>query len=153
MLITLALAGMLAMQAPPPDGQGVTTGTERGSAVRILVTGHLDLHYVYRSEQVDLAASNLNLGAPAAFGHQNFWSGRIGLRADIEVKDLVSGVIELENRSFENGANQPFGGDPTTSQVDIRQGYIEVGEFLTPQLNIRIGVQNVTLRNRPHDEP
>ena len=154
MLITLALVfGMAAQDKPSGAEQGVTTGVDRGSAVRIQVTGHIDLHYVFRSEQVDLAASHLNFGVPIADGTVNFWAGRIGLRADVEVKDLVSGVIELENRSFEKGANQPFGGDPTTSQVDIRQGYIEAGEFLTSGLNLRIGVQNVTFRNRPHDDP
>src|SRR5262245_762564 len=141
----IILALLLALQAPAaPQQTGVTTGSDAGSAARITVTGHVDLHYAYRSERVDLAASGLHTGVPVANGSPNFWAGRIGLRADVEVKDLVSGVIELENRSYERGANQPFGGDPTTSQVDVRQGYIEAGEFLTSGLNLRIGVQNVT---------
>jgi len=154
MLTTLALASLLlATQADPPQEPPVTTGADRGSAVRIQVTGHVDLHYVYRSEQVDVAAGSLNFAAPVATGDKNFWAGRIGLRADVEVKDLVSGVIELENRSFQSGVNKPFSASPTQSTIDIKQGYIEVGDFLTSQLNLRIGVQNVTLRNRPHDEP
>src|SRR5436190_5969648 len=164
MPIPLALLCLLALPArqdpappaassPEKQEEGVQTGTERGSALRILVTGHVDLHYAFRSEEVDAAASAINTGSATSNGSVNFWAGRIGLRADVDVKDLVSGVIELENRSFESGANKPFSSSPTQSTLDIRQGYIEVGEFLTPQLNIRIGVQNVTLRNRPHDDP
>src|SRR5438477_12277968 len=130
MLITLALTCMMAQD--PAAEPGVTTGTDRGSAIHITVTGHVDLHYVYRSEKVDLAGSALNFGVASAAGSQNFWAGRIGLRADVEVKDLVSGVIELENRSFESGANEPFSSSPPRSNVQIRQGYIEVGEFLAP---------------------
>jgi hypothetical protein len=160
MPIPLALVCMLALQGKAPlsdpgqerQEEGVLTGTDRASALRILLTGHVDLHYAYRSEEVDLVASGLNTGTPSASGSAHFWAGRIGMRADVDVKDLVSGVIELENRSFESGANRPFGSSPTQSTLDIRQGYIEAGEFLTPHLNVRIGVQNVTLRNRPHDE-
>jgi hypothetical protein len=157
MPIPLALLCLLALQAQPTDqdrkDEGVLTGSDRGSALRILVTGHVDLHYAFRSEEVDAAASAINTGTATKDGSVNFWAGRIGLRADVDVKDLVSGVIELENRSFESGANKPFSSSPTQSTLDIRQGYIDVGDFLTPQLNVRIGIQNVTLRNRPHDEP
>ena len=154
LLCWLSLQGQAPAPAAAPEKQeeGIVPGTDRGSALRIQVTGHVDLNYAYRSKQIDAAASNLNLLPPVDHGNINFWAGRIGLRADVEVKDLVTGVIELENRSYESGVNRPFGGDPTTSNIDIRQGYIEVGDFLTPMLNIRIGVQNVTLRNRPNDD-
>src|SRR6516162_9149938 len=129
MPMPLALVCLLSLQgaAPQPEPSqekqepGVQTGTDRGSALRILVTGHVDLHYAYRSEEVDLVASGLNTGTPSATGSAHFWAGRIGIRTDVDVKDLVSGVIELENRSFESGANRPFAGNPTTSQLDIRQ--------------------------------
>src|SRR5258706_10003323 len=145
--LALLLLSQSAPQEPP-----VTTGSDRGSAVRLQVTGHLDLHYVYRSEQVDAAGSFLNSGVPVAFGSPDFWAGRIGLRADVEVKDFVSGVIEFENRSFESGANLAFGLSRPASSVEIKQGYIEAAQFLTPSLSLRIGVQNVTLRNRPQGE-
>src|SRR5689334_14064612 len=105
MLTIPALMFVLA-QAAPPQEPTVTTGTDRGSAVRLQVTGHLDLHYLYRSAEIDQAGAILNAVAPAAAGSDNFWSGRISLRTDIEVKDLVTGVIELENRSFEKGINK-----------------------------------------------
>src|SRR5215471_7310915 len=112
MPVPLAMICLLALQVqnPPAEKQdeGVLTGIDRGSALRIFVTGHVDLHYAFRSEQVDAAASAINTGTATSDGSVNFWAGRIGLRADVEVKDLVSGVIELENRSFESGANKPF---------------------------------------------
>jgi hypothetical protein len=147
----LPLALFLAAQAAVPQEPPVTTGSERGSAVRLQLSGHLDLHYLHRSSLIDDAGSSLNGLAPAG-GPTDFWSGRIGLRADIEVKDLVTGVLEIENRSFEKGMNKPFSASPPDTAVQIRQGYIEAGEFLTSQLNLRIGIQNVTLRNRPQEE-
>jgi hypothetical protein len=136
-----------AQQEPP-----VTTGSDRWSAVRLQVTGHLDLHYVYRSAAIDQTGALLNGIAPVQAGSENFWSGRLSLRTDVEVKDFVSGVLELENRSFERGINKPFGAVPPDSPIHIRQGYIEVGEFLTSGLNLRVGVQNVVYRNRPQDD-
>jgi hypothetical protein len=131
----------------------VTTGPDQGSALRLQLTGHIDLHYLDRSPAIEEAGAQLNQLAPGTAGSSTQWSGRIGLRADVEVKDLVTGVIELENRSFENGINKPFASSPPDAGTEIKQGYIEVGQFLTPELNVRIGVQNVTFRNRPQDEP
>lgn len=148
----LALGWLLA-QAPPVQDTPLTTGTDPGSALRLQVTGHIDLHYLYRSAEIDQVGALLSVIPPTASGSENFWAGRISLRTDIEVKDLVTGVIELENRSFENGENKPFSANPPDTPVEIKQGYIEVGEFLTSGLNVRIGVQNVTFRNRPQDEP
>lgn len=144
---TILLALLLLTQEPP-----VTTGSDRGSAVRLQVTGHLDLHYLYRSREIERTGAVLN-GLATVPGSDNFWSGRISLRTDVEVKDFVTGVIELENRSFERGINKPFGADPPDSPIQIRQGYIDIGQFLTPSLNVRIGVQNVVFKNRPQDEP
>lgn len=143
------LAALLVMQQEPP----VTTGSDRGSAVRLQVTGHLDLHYLYRSSEIEQAGVALNGIAPVPDRSENFWSGRISLRTDLEVKDFVTGVIELENRSFERGLNKPFGADPPDTPVQIRQGYIDIGQFLTETLNVRIGVQNIVFKNRPQDEP
>lgn len=145
----LSLLVLFALQEEPP----VRTGSDRGSAVRLQLTGHVDLRYAYRSAEVGAAALGLNGLTPGSVGSDNFWSGRIGLRADVEVKDFVTGVVELENRSFEDGANLPFSDSPTDSTLDLRQGYLEVGQFLTPELALRLGVQNVVLRNRPHDDP
>ena len=149
MWTVLALA--LLLQDPQPPA--VTTGSDAGSAVRLQLTGRVDVHYLNRSGEIDAAGGTLNGVTPLPTGSENFWSGRLSLRADIEVKDLVTGVLELENRSFEAGMNRPFGASPPDSPVEIRQGYIDVGDFLLSRLGLRIGVQNVTFRNRPHDEP
>lgn len=149
-MILAALALMALPQDPPQTP--VSTGTDRGSAVRLQVTGHFDLHYLYRSAEIDQAGAILNGVPPTVGGSENFWSGRFSLRTDIEVKDLVTGVLELENRSFENGINKPFGAVPPDTAVQVKQGFVEVGDFLTPALNVRIGIQNLTLKNRPQDD-
>jgi len=146
MILALAL-----VQDPQPPA--VTTGSDSTSAIRLQLTGHFDIHYLNRSGGIDAAGSTLNGTVPPDTGSKNFWAGRFSLRTDLEVKDLVTGVLELENRSFENGMNRPFATHPTQSQVDIKQGYLQVDDFLLSALGVRIGVQDVTFRNRPQDEP
>lgn len=152
MSILHSLALLLAAQGGAPQEPPVTTGSDQGSALRLQLSGHVDPRYVNRSNSLELTGSTLNAFALPA-GPSDFWTGRIGLRADIEVKDYVRGVLEIENRSLEQGMNKAFGASPPDTAVQFRQGYVEAGEFLVPHLNLRIGVQNVTLRNRPHDDP
>lgn len=147
-MFALLAALALAQEQPP-----VATGQDAWSALRLRLSGHLDLHYLHRGSGIAEAGGVLNGIAPPPTGAENLWSGRLSLRTDIEVKDFVTAVLELENRSFEAGINKPFGASPPDGAVEIRQGFIDVGQFLADQLSVRIGVQNVTFRNRPQDEP
>jgi hypothetical protein len=143
----LSLLALLALQDPR-----VTTGDEAGSAIRLSVSGRIELHYLVRPSEINEAGAALNglLGdAPST----DAWSGRFSLRLAAEVQDRVLGVVELENRSFDEGLNRPLGSDPERDDVDIKQGYVEVPDFFLDGLRIRVGVQDVTIRNRPHDEP
>lgn len=147
----LAILLAVALQEVP-EGR-VTTGPERSSAVRLEISGRLDVHYLSRDGALNEAGSVLNGGPPGGQATTNAWAGRMSLRADATVKDSVTGVLELENRSFEDGINEPFSSDPRTDTVLIRQGYIGVPDFLLRGLNLRVGIQNLRLQNRPHDEP
>lgn len=147
MLCALLLA---MLPQDPPEGK-VVTGHERSSAVRLEFSGHFDLHYVSRDGAINEAGSTLN-GFPGSQSTTNAWAGRLNLRVDATVKDSVRGVLELENRSFEDGLNEPFSSDPRTDTILIRQGFVDVPDFLTPGLDVRVGIQNLTIRNRPHDE-
>ena len=69
----LALLLVAQTQDPAP----VTTTTERGSALHLQVSGHLDLHYLYRSGEIDQAGAFLNSLAPSPAGSDTFWSGRM----------------------------------------------------------------------------
>lgn len=134
------------------DEGKVTTGSDRASAVRIELSGHFDIHYFFRSAEVEGAAFAL-AGLSPAGGATDAWAGRFSLRADVMLRDAVSGVLEVENRSFDEGDNLFLSSNPEMDSFAIKQGYIEVGEFLSPRLSLRVGVQDVSFRNRPHDEP
>jgi hypothetical protein len=135
-----------------PDGK-VTTGHDRFSAVRMELSGHFDLHYMSRDGELDEAGAVLNGGPAGERATMNAWAGRLSLRVDATVKDAVTGVLELENRSFERGLNTPFSSNPRTDTILVRQGYIDAPDFLARGLDVRIGIQNLTFRNRPQDEP
>ncbi len=136
----------------PQDGQ-VEAGREPHSALRIEVSGALDLHYLERGGEINAAGGALNGVAPPVTRSTNAWSGRVSLRADARLRDSVTGVVEVENRSFDEGLNRPFSSDPETDTLDLKQAYIDVAEFLDPKLGLRIGIQDLAIRNRPHDEP
>jgi hypothetical protein len=142
----LLLAGLLFQ-----DGR-VEAGQERHSAVRLQLSGRLDVHYVHRGGGINQAGGLLG-SVPLVVDSTDAWSGRASLRADIAVKDSAGGVVELENRSFDEGLNRPFSSDPELDEIDLKQAYVFVDEFLSPAVAVRIGVQGLAFRNRPHDEP
>ncbi len=145
-----ALLLLLAVQEPAEGRVG--TGDDRHSALRLQVTGGMDLHYLHRHGAVNEAGGGLSAVAPTD-ASTNAWAGRFSLRLDALVRDQVTGVLELENRSFDEGANEPFSADPETGELRIKQGYVDVPSFLADRLDLRVGIQDVTFRNRPHDEP
>ncbi len=147
----LALAAFLVLQEPPQDGR-VAAGQDRHSAVLIQVSGRIDAHYLLRDGRLNEAGAALD-GLPPERSSTSAWAGRASLRADVSLKDAVTGVLELENRSFDDGLNRPFASDPERDEFALKQAYIEAGSFLTPALALRVGVQDLTYRNRPHDEP
>ena len=144
----MLLALLLALQDPVP----VTAGPERHSALRLQISGAMDLHYLHRDGAVNEAGGVLSALAPTD-ASTNAWAGRFSLRLDAEVKDFVLGVLELENRSFDDGLNEPFAQDPETDELRIKQGFVDVPSFLLDRLDLRAGIQDVTFRARPHDEP
>jgi hypothetical protein len=143
---------LAALLAGPQDEGKVSTGSDRASAVRIELSGRFDVHYFFRSAEVEATTAAL-AGLSPSGGATDAWAGRFSLRADVTLRDAVSAVLELENRSFDEGKNFFLSSNPETDSIAIKQGYVEAGEFLSPALALRVGVQDVTFRNRPHDEP
>ncbi len=143
---------MLALLLAAAASQEVVAGDGRGSAVRLVVSGRIDLHYLVRPAEINEAGASLN-GVPGPSENTDAWTGRFTLRADAELKDRVLGVVEIENRSYDQGLNRPLGADPETDELDVKQGFIDVPDFFLDGLRVRVGIQDVSFRNRPHDEP
>ena len=150
MLLILAITA--ALQQEPPEGK-IATGRERSSALLLQLSGKFDIHYASRDGALNEAGSVLNGGALGDQTATNAWAGRFTLRTDVTVKDSVTGVLELENRSFDGGLNRPFSSNPELNAILVEQAYIDVPDFLHRGLSLRIGIQDLTFRNRPHDEP
>ena len=151
MFLILALAAAL-QQQEPPEGK-VAGGRERSSALLLQLSGRFDVHYASRDGALNEAGSVLNGGLLGDQSTTNAWAGRFTLRTDITVRDAVTGVLELENRSFDGGLNRPFSANPELDAILIEQAYIDVPDFLLRGLGLRIGIQDLTYRNRPHGEP
>ncbi len=162
LLALLAAAAQLALSegrtarvegaAPPQEGP-VTTGGDRSSAVRIQLSGRIDTHYAYRSGSLNETADLLNGASPAGTSSSDFWSGRASLRADITLKEKATGVLELETRSFDEGQNIPKALEDEAGEVHVEQAYLEFPGFVASKLLVRVGVQDISFRNRPQGEP
>jgi hypothetical protein len=133
---------LLLLQEPPPPKE----------PVKVELSGRIDLHFVCRDAALDETANSLNLGALFDLKSTHFWAGRATLRADIAAEG-ATGVIEIENRSFDDGQNVELGQSSEVDEIALRQAWIEAADFAAAGLVLRAGVQNVTWRNRPHDEP
>lgn len=142
----LLLGALILLQAPPAPAQ------ERPAAARVTVSGRIEPRYLYREGTVNAAGGALNGPAAPDSSSTNAWTGRFALRLDAEVEDNVSGVLELENRSFDEGVNRPLSSEPEEDAVNIKLGYIDVRRFLADSLDWRVGIQRFHYRNRPHDE-
>jgi hypothetical protein len=151
MLALLAFSALAVPQEPPPEGK-VVTGRDRSSAILIQLSGDFDIHYMSRDGALNEAGRTLN-GIPGEQPSTNLWAGRMSLRTDVTVKDSVSGVLEIENRSFDRGINHPFSSSTDLPTILIDQAYIHVPDFMIRGFDLRIGIQDLTLRNRPQDEP
>lgn len=145
---------MLLLAAPQEESRETfpSAGEEPHGAPLIHLSGEIDLHYLHRGEAVNETGALLE-ALPADDASTNAWAGRASLRIDAEVGGNVSGVIELENRDFDEGINRFLGSDPERDGVDLKQAHINAFDLLTPGLRLRLGVQDVSFRNRPHDEP
>ncbi len=145
-------SGLAALAQDKQEPPAALPAQERHGAVRLQLSGRIDAHFFYRNGVVNETGGVLD-GLPPEVSSTNAWAGRASLRADVSVKDAVGGVLEVENRSFDEGANRPFASDPETDELDLKQAYVEAGEFLSPALSLRIGVQTLTWQGRPHGEP
>jgi hypothetical protein len=144
----LALATLLLVQAAPAPGPS----PDRPATARVSLSGRIEPRYLYREGGINLAGGLLGGVADPVSGSSNAWTGRFALRLDAEVEDSITGVLELENRSFDEGLNKPLSSEPEDDAINLKLGYIEVRRFLADSLDLRIGVQRLVFQNRPHDE-
>jgi hypothetical protein len=142
----------LQVQEEPPVGQ-VTAGNDRSSALRIQLSGETEIYFVSRDSSINDAGDTLNAPAAPTTPLTNFWAGRLSVRMDVSLKDQVSAVLEFANRPYDEGSNIPLGTNPPGGLVHFQQAYIDVSDLVLSGLSMRLGLQEVTLRNRPHDEP
>jgi hypothetical protein len=123
------------------------------TAAKVGVGGRVDLRYVYREGNLNQAGGVLNGLAAPETGSTNAWTGRFAVRVVADVDDWATGVVEFENRSFDEGVNRPLSSDPEEDEVDVKSGYLELRRFGADSIDLRLGVQRIAFRNRPHDEP
>jgi hypothetical protein len=147
-----ALAPAVQAQEEPPAGQ-VTAGNDRSSALRIQLSGETEIYFVSRDSAINDAGDTLNAPLAANPSLTHFWAGRLSVRMDVALKDQVSAVLEFANRPYDEGVNIPLGTNPPGGLVHFQQAYIDVSDLVLSGLSLRLGLQEVALRNRPHDEP
>lgn len=116
----------------------------------ISLSGRLDLHAVHREGTLEEARGNLN-SAASPEPDDTFFSGWLSLRLDAEISDTIHGVLELETQPYSGGKVNGFATDAVDGLVE--QAYIDVSRFLHDKLSLRLGIQKIQLKLRPHAEP
>lgn len=160
---SVILALVLGLPASENSPQSETVNAH--TALQIQLSGRVDMKYAFRDGTLNEAGENLRLGRSNATGsgaslkpkefRDNFAFGRITLRLDVDVRDTVKTVIEVENKSTNgyeasNATNygvHAFGHD--TADLDIEQVYLDLDRCMTDRLYIRMGVQDVRYTLRP----
>lgn len=132
----------------------VIGGSEKHSGMQIQISGRVDMKYVNRDSTIDETGENIRTGTvptstTAKEDSDNFATGRVTLRFDVDVKDKVKTVVELESKSVDgygttnagNYGNLAWGND--NIDIDVEQAYLDLGEFVVDKLSMRMGVQDV----------
>lgn len=115
-----------------------------------IVSGKTDIEYVFRDGAVQRVRSALN--GDSGGSSESFLFGRATLRLDWSMGTEVTGVVELETRSFDDGKNLPFGSNLESARIAFEQAYVEIFGIVAPEASLRAGIQDFAFRLRPHGE-
>lgn len=155
--MTLIYAALFLLQTPPAGGgSDVKPRATTLDDARIELLPSLNFRRHDRDGAINEAVRNLNTGmiGPAGNGDpggDNGFSGRVTLRADALLRQDVRLVLELENRTIDNGNEITWGRD--NAQVAFEQAYLRIDRFVKEPLTIQAGAFDLSYRLRPHDEP
>jgi hypothetical protein len=147
--LCLLIAMLVITLVGTTNAQGVKLGGKADSAKEITISGELDLNTVSRDSGLTSALDGTP--APGKTKSDSFITPRITLDFDIDVGDKVAGFLRLATRQVTGGLGN---GQPATRLGNINtnpaftQAYVKVSEFITPDLNFTIGLQDLkfTLR-------
>lgn len=135
----------------------LTAQVESEEGTMLKVTGDLEVRSFYRSENINKILNNTrspeNFPGPATSPNSqsdSYMHYNVGLEAELDKQ--VSARLELENRilddDFGAGTEANNGGiigndiGGNTFETHIGQAYIDVGNFLSDRVSVRLGIQN-----------
>lgn len=125
------------------------------TGVDVKLTGDLTLYYLFRDGSLLEFEDALNAGvAPSAAQRSaDLVSGRARLRLDIRY-EKVSGVVEIETRSIDQGMFQGFGRDTADEiQLAVEQAFVRVRDFVADDITLYFGLRDVRAITRARGEP
>lgn len=138
----LALAATALAQG---GGKPVSLNDQNGDTMKVTVGGGVNLDWVFRSgEVVERRAEGLGAGATAS-DDANTFEGRVFVRFDVELSNKISAAIEVSNQrldgtSGDGGVGTTWGSDAESSGAFISEANIKLGEVLSEQFDLTVGV-------------
>ena len=122
----------------------VRTDEDRPDTRFIIISGSIGVYFLFRDDFFADAVQGNN----TTNLDQDFFDPRLSLRLDIQVKNNIRGVIEIQNEQRDNILLRSSLGNHFISgrsaedrfQIEIERGYIEVDNFLVKGFTFRAGI-------------
>jgi hypothetical protein len=155
-----ALAGLcLTALAASAQEKPITTSKDNSDTVKVTVSGDLVLDYVWRGREISEFVAPVVPGSGGAATHAvNDFEGYAAIRVNAELSDKVSGLIEFGTKRVDGGlvqfwgARSSFGTASFGQAIALREGQINLSDFLVNDLKAQIGITTWTFDMRGKGE-
>ncbi|HYF00124.1 MAG TPA: hypothetical protein VEJ18_14485 [Planctomycetota bacterium] len=138
--LTPAFVMALALAATAQE-KPVTTNKDMTDTVKVTVTGHLELDYVWRSKELEQFVDTD--GTQGTTESENTFEGYVAVRFNVELSDKVSAVVEVGTVRVDDGFIEAWGqpeADGTSIDLFLREAHVQLGDFLTNGVTAQFGI-------------
>lgn len=136
----------LSLCALAQEEKPLTISKDKDETVRLIVTGEVDLNYVWRRQEITAFTGGVSgTETPGDSASENTLEGFIALRLGATLSDNVTATVEVGTKRVDGGKIQFFAasnnaGGSTAPTIKLREANIAFGEFLTPELRVQLGI-------------
>lgn len=140
--VFLALAVALEAQEERP----VTTDKERDQTVKLIMTGEVDLDYVWRRQEITAFTGGVSgTSTPGDSASENTLEGFVAVRLNATLSDNVSAVVEVGTKRVDGGKIHFFApsngaGGSDALPIELREAHVLLNELFTPELRVELGI-------------
>jgi len=126
--------------------------TRPDSAAEVSIGGFLDLAIASVDGTLEESRDQIN-GTSGPAEEDSFVLAAAGLRLDLRWTDRHRASLLIGNLPLDSGARRTLGSNSESTQILVREAYIEARDFPIRSLALRLGAQPLAFSNRYEDDP